>query len=57
GGVVGESAIDATQSDLADPAVRECIQETMFAIEIDPPTSGGIVKVSYPFAFATNPPN
>jgi RNA polymerase sigma factor (sigma-70 family) len=52
GGIVGESAIDPEESDLADPVVRECIQETMHALEIDPPAEGGVVKVRYPFAFA-----
>jgi hypothetical protein len=51
GGVVGESAIDATASTLTDPAVRECVQETMFGIEIEPPAGGGVVKVRYPFEF------
>jgi RNA polymerase sigma factor (sigma-70 family) len=56
GGIVGESAIDAAHSDLPDPAVRECIQETMHAIQIDPPASGGVVRVHYPFAFAPDGP-
>jgi RNA polymerase sigma factor (sigma-70 family) len=56
GGVVGESSIDPKQSDLDDPAVRECIQETMYALQIDPPTNGGSVLVRYPFTFAPAPP-
>jgi len=56
GGVVGESAIDAKESDLADPAVRECIQETIYALEIDPPASGGVVRVHYPFEFRPGEP-
>jgi hypothetical protein len=52
GGVVGQSAIDPEKSTLIDPAVRECIQETMYALEIDPPESGGVVRVHYPFAFS-----
>jgi hypothetical protein len=55
GGVVGESAIDATGSTLTDVAVRECVQETMFAIEIEPPAGGGVVKVRYPFEFRSDP--
>jgi len=51
GGVVGESAIDAQGSTLTDPEVRECVQETMFGIEIDPPAGGGVVQVRYPFEF------
>ncbi len=52
GGVIGNSTIDPTQSTLPDPAVRECIQETMYALEIDPPKNGGTVQVHYPFTFA-----
>lgn len=54
GGVIGQSAIDPdpAQTTLADPDVRECIQETMYALEIDPPKTGGTVHVHYPFAFA-----
>jgi hypothetical protein len=55
GGVVGESAIDPAASTLTDPAVRECVQETMFGIEIEPPEGGGVVKVRYPFEFRSDP--
>lgn len=51
GGVVGESALDPAASTLLDPAVRDCVQETMFGIEIEPPAGGGVVKVRYPFEF------
>ena len=50
GGIVGESSIGKTSMD--DPAVLECIQETMYALEIDPPAAGGLVHVSYPFELA-----
>ncbi|HEY8143598.1 MAG TPA: sigma-70 family RNA polymerase sigma factor [Kofleriaceae bacterium] len=52
GGVVGESSIGKTSMD--DPAVLECIQETMYALEIDPPAGGGLVHVKYPFEFAAS---
>ncbi len=52
GGLVTESQIDADRSTLADPAVRECIQQTMYSLQIDPPANGGVVHVSYPFTFA-----
>ncbi|HEX5060303.1 MAG TPA: sigma-70 family RNA polymerase sigma factor [Kofleriaceae bacterium] len=52
GGVIGSSAIDPKATSLGDDSVRECIQETMYAIKIDPPASGGTVTVRYPFAFA-----
>ncbi|MBA3451733.1 MAG: AgmX/PglI C-terminal domain-containing protein [Deltaproteobacteria bacterium] len=51
GGVIGESTIDAAASTLTDATVRECVQETMFAIEIEPPAGGGVIKVRYPFDF------
>jgi RNA polymerase sigma factor (sigma-70 family) len=54
GGLVTESAIDPT-SEIKDPAFRECVQETMFAIEIDPPRDGGKVGVTYPFEFRSTP--
>ena len=54
GGVIGHSAIDAAESSLSDTATRECIQETMYALEIDPPADGGVVTVHYPFAFSND---
>ncbi len=51
GGLVTESAIDPDQSEIQNPDLAECVQETMFALEIDPPTNGGTVNVTYPFAF------
>jgi RNA polymerase sigma factor (sigma-70 family) len=51
GGVVTESAIDPEQSEIKDPDLGQCVEETMFALEIDPPTNGGTVKVSFPFTF------
>lgn len=52
GGVVSESEIDKIKSTLPDPKVRECIQDTMYSLEIDPPANGGQVSVVYPFLFA-----
>ncbi len=51
GGVIGASTVDPAKSTIADPQVRECIQETMFALEIDPPAGGGVTRVTYPFEF------
>ncbi len=56
GGIVSSSAIDPKESTLADNAARECMQETMYALKIDPPTNGGTVNVRYPFMFAPRPP-
>lgn len=51
GGLVTESAINPEQSEIQDPGLGQCVQETMYALEIDPPTNGGTVKVTYPFTF------
>jgi hypothetical protein len=51
GGVVTESVIDPQKSEINDPDLGQCVQETMFALEIDPPTNGGTVKVTFPFTF------
>lgn len=50
GGLVTECVIDDS-SDIKDPEFRECMRETMFALEIDPPRNGGAVEVVYPFTF------
>jgi RNA polymerase sigma factor (sigma-70 family) len=51
GGVVTQSTIDPETSEIKDPDLGQCVQETMFALEIDPPTNGGTVKVTFPFTF------
>lgn len=55
GGLVTEAAVDEAQSDIKDPAFAECMRETMFALEIDPPANGGKVEVTYPFMFSPGP--
>lgn len=52
GGVIGESSIVDSDTTLTDRQVLDCVQETMYGIEIQPPTGGGIVNVTYPFAFS-----
>ncbi|HEY5944934.1 MAG TPA: sigma-70 family RNA polymerase sigma factor [Kofleriaceae bacterium] len=54
GGVVGESAVDTKESDLGDVTAQQCMEQTMYALKIDPPADGGVVTVRYPFAFATS---
>ena len=56
GAVVGESVVDNERSTITDPEVRECIQETMHALSLDPPSTGGTVQVRYPFTFRRIPP-
>ncbi len=55
GGVVESSEIDAERSTLSRPALDECIRETMYALEFDPPEDGGRVEVRYPFKFRSEP--
>ena len=52
GGLVTESSINEEHSEIRDDSMRECVQETMFALEIDPPSNGGTVHVTYPFTFS-----
>jgi RNA polymerase sigma factor (sigma-70 family) len=54
GGVVTRSAIDPT-SEIKDPDFGQCVEQTMFAIEIDPPANGGTVNVTFPFTFRPKP--
>lgn len=54
GGVVTKSAIDPT-SEIEDPDFGQCVEQTMFAIEIDPPANGGTVNVTFPFTFRPKP--
>ena len=51
GGVVGSSEIDGEKTTIRDPEFAECIQETMYTIELDPPPAGGEVRVIFPFEF------
>jgi RNA polymerase sigma factor (sigma-70 family) len=50
GGLVTESDVDP-DSEITDPEFQECMRETMFGLEIDPPANGGKVDVVYPFSF------
>ncbi len=55
GGLVGESRINPETSTLHDAAMRECITETMYALEVDPPAGGGKVSSIFMMKFATSP--
>jgi hypothetical protein len=50
GGLVTESTIDFEQSEIKDPKLGQCVQDAMFDLELDPPTNGGRVEVTYPFS-------
>ncbi len=51
GGLVTDSWIDAAHSTITDVAMRECVQETMYAAQFPAPSDGGEMHVSYPFVF------
>jgi RNA polymerase sigma factor (sigma-70 family) len=54
GGVIGDSKIDDASSGLKDPEVLACIQETLYALEIEPPSGGGSIPIRYSFAFSAD---
>ena len=51
GGLVELSEFDHEASTIDDEEFSECIQETMYGLELEPPDGGGQVVVRYPFAF------
>ncbi len=51
GGLVSTSAIDPKRSNITAPGLRECVRETIYALELPRPESGGKTRVSYPFRF------
>lgn len=52
GGLVEESTISDEGTTIAHPGMRECMRETLYSIEFEPPPNGGKVLVRYPFLFA-----
>ncbi|WP_157596168.1 AgmX/PglI C-terminal domain-containing protein [Plesiocystis pacifica] len=51
GGVVEEASIVEDDSTLASPFVRECMRESLMAVEFPAPDGDGRVEVNYPFNF------
>ena len=51
GGVIEESRI-LEESTLVHPTLHECVRETLYTLELDPPENGGRVTVRYPFNFS-----
>ena len=51
GGVIGSSETMEEGTTMQDTDFLECVRETMYGIEIDPPKSGGIVLSIFPFEF------
>jgi hypothetical protein len=54
GAVISSSEIDPFRSSIQDPVVLECIQETMYALQLDPPSEGSAVRVIYRFTFRSD---
>jgi hypothetical protein len=54
GGVVTEAAVQGTELERRG-SLAECVRETLYTLEIDPPANGGEVKVVYPFEFGEKP--
>jgi hypothetical protein len=52
GGLVEASEVIADESTIVHAGMLECVRETMYAAQFDPPEQGGTVVVRYPFAFA-----
>ncbi len=52
GGSVDGSEIVTEGSTITDPEMLECVRETMYGLELAAPPAGGIVSITYPFAFA-----
>jgi RNA polymerase sigma factor (sigma-70 family) len=52
GGVVSDSRADPEASQIKDPILHECVAQTLYALEIDPPVGGGTVRVRFPFSLA-----
>jgi RNA polymerase sigma factor (sigma-70 family) len=53
GGLVGSSEV--VDSDIDAPDMLECMRETMYALELEPPAEGTVVKVRYPFELSNVP--
>lgn len=52
GALVSESAINDSQSTIADADMRDCVKETMYSASFPAPPAGGEMHVTYPFLFA-----
>lgn len=58
GGLVESSEVDREGPLGSEPALVECVQESMYAVKLKAPRGGGQVKVSYPIIFrADGPPD
>lgn len=51
GGVVDEATVDPLQSDFDNAFLRECMTQSLMAVNFDAPPEGGRMEVTYPFVF------
>jgi hypothetical protein len=52
GGLVSGSRVVEADPEIDHPGLRECVQETMYALEIEPPEHAAHDTFRYPFLFA-----
>jgi len=50
-GVVDDVRISEDRTTLDDAALRECMVESMYVVEMPAPSGGGSINVTYPFVF------
>jgi hypothetical protein len=55
GGVIEDSQVTEDSSLAANASLAECVQESMYALQLKAPKGGGRVKVTYPFRFSSRP--
>ncbi len=52
GGLVESSEVLLDQSEISAPAFLECVQESIYALELPAPEGGGTVTLTYPMLFS-----
>jgi hypothetical protein len=55
GGVIEDSQVLEDTPLAANAGLAECVQESMYALQLKSPKGGGRVKVTYPFRFKSTP--
>jgi len=54
GGVIEDSKVLEDTPLAANASLAECVQESMYAMQLEPPKGGGRVNVTYPFRFKSS---
>jgi hypothetical protein len=52
GGMVQEAEVETDEGLAASETLSECVRETVYTLEFEPPEGGGEVIVTYPFRFS-----